>query len=326
MRRMMMARAAAAGMTLIELLVAMTLALLLIGAMTALYADARRTYDTQIELARMQENARLAAEAIAREVRMAGHLGCAAGVAVTVSAASPPEAPTAALALRAYDDGAGWMPAGGVTRVAGSDVLRVIRAVPGRTVLASMAAADAALILAANNDSFAAKDRLIVSDCESADLFCASSVSGASVAHTTDCNSRAALSRAYAAGARVMAYRQAHYFVALNPARRAALYVQTWSGDKLGSAQEWVEGVEDMQVTLGLDNDLDGAVDGEAAPSAVADWARVRRVRVSFLLAGQQPVLDGVQTLAFAGLNKTFNDRRLRRVYDVEIALRNRLP
>lgn len=123
-----------------------------------------------------------------------------------------------------------------------------------------------------------------------------------------------------------MAYRQTLFFVGINPVGRPALYMQTWNGEKLGSAQEWVEGVEDLQVTLGIDSNLDGVVDEERPPASVSDWSRVRRVRVSLLLAGQQPILEGAQTLYMAGSPYTFTDRRVRRVYDVEVALRNRLP
>ena len=315
------------GMTLMELLVAMALGAILLLTLTQFYSHARRTYTMQSEQARLQENARLALTLISREVRMAGYLGCNAAVSVTTTASTPPDAPAAAFALRGYENGAGWTAPKGVTRVAGSDVLRVIRAVPGRSLLAAdMASPSAALSLTVNAAALSANDRLIVSDCSGADLFCASSISALTVQHTTGCNSSAAFSRAYLAGAQVMAYAQTQFFIGINPSGRAALYQLAWNGSGMGSAQEWVEGVADLQLRLGLDTNADGEVDSEVVPSAVGDWSQVKRVRVSLLMEGAEPVLDAGQVLVVDGATRQFNDRKLRQVVRVEMALRNALP
>ena len=312
------------GMTLMELLVAMALGAVLLLTLTQFYSHARRAYTMQTEQARLQENARLALTLIGREVRMAGYLGCDAAVAVNTTATAPPDLSGAA--VRGYEDGSGWTAPKAVTRVAGSDVLRVIRAAPGRSLLATdMASTTAALTLTVNGEGLATNDRLIVSDCVAADLFCASDVSGLTIQHATSCNSSAALSRAYPAGAQVMAYVQSQFFIGINPSGRAALYQVPWSGTGLGSAQEWVEGVADLQLRLGLDTNGDGEVDSEVAPNAVTDWGQVKRVRVSLLMEGAEPVLDAGQALEVDGVARHFADRKLRQVYRAEIALRNRL-
>lgn len=314
------------GMTLMELLVAMALGAVLLLTLTQFYSHARRAYTLQSEQARLQENARLALTLIGREVRMAGYLGCDAAVTVVTTATTSPDLPTAAFALRGYENGAGWTAPKGVTRVAGSDVLRVIRAVPGRSLLAAdMASPDAALSLTVNGEGLESNDRLIVSNCLGADLFCASSISALTIQHASSCNSSAALSRAYSAGAQVMAYAQTQFFIGINPSGRAALYQVAWNGSGLGSAQEWVEGVADLQLRLGLDTNMDGEVDSEAAPSAVNDWSQVKRVRVSLLMEGAEAVLEAGQTLEVDGITHTFSDRKLRQVVRAEIALRNRV-
>ncbi len=314
------------GMTLMELLLAMALGAVLLLTLTQFYSHARRAYTMQTEQARLQENARLALTLLGREVRMAGYLGCDATVAVSATATAPPDLPSSALALRGYDDGVGWIAPKAVTRVAGSDVLRVIRTAPGRSLLAAdMASTSAALSLAVNGEGLAANDRLIVSDCVGADLFCASGVSGLTIQHATSCNTSAALSRAYPTGAQVMAYVQNQFFIGINPSGRPALYQVAWNGSALGSAQEWVEGVADLQLRLGLDTNADGEVDSEVAPSAVGDWRQVKRVRVSLLMEGAEPILAAAQTLEVEGVARGFSDRKLRQVYRAEIALRNRL-
>ena len=314
------------GMTLMELLVAMALGAVLLLTLTQFYSHARRAYTMQNEQARLQEHARMALTLIGREVRMSGYLGCDAAVTVATTAVASPDLPTAVFALRGYENGTGWTAPKGVTRVAGSDVLRVIRAVPGRSLLAvDMASPSAALSLTVNGEGLVANDRLIVSDCLGADLFCASALSGLTIQHASSCNGSVALSRAYLTGAQVMAYAQAQFFIGINPSGRAALYQVAWNGNGLGSAQEWVEGVADLQLRLGLDTNVDGEVDSEVAPSAVGDWSQVKRVRVSLLMEGAEPVLDAAQTLEVDGVARSFSDRKLRQVVRVEIALRNRL-
>lgn len=71
-------RLAQGGVTLVELLVAWTLGLLVLAMAAALYAPYVRWTVTQHALARMDEDARYALDLLAREVRMAGYLGCRA--------------------------------------------------------------------------------------------------------------------------------------------------------------------------------------------------------------------------------------------------------
>lgn len=62
-----------AGLTLIELLIAMTLGLLLLFAIGTVYVASVQTYRTQDDFARLQESGRTALEMIGRGVRQAGY-------------------------------------------------------------------------------------------------------------------------------------------------------------------------------------------------------------------------------------------------------------
>lgn len=66
----------ASGVTLVELLVAWTLGLLLVTAIVGLQAPLIRWVALQHALARMDEDARHVLDLLAREVAMAGYLGC----------------------------------------------------------------------------------------------------------------------------------------------------------------------------------------------------------------------------------------------------------
>ena len=64
------------GLTLVELMVALVLGLVVIGAVVNLFLTNRQTYRTTENLARMQENLRIAYELMARDVREAGATAC----------------------------------------------------------------------------------------------------------------------------------------------------------------------------------------------------------------------------------------------------------
>ena len=60
------------GFSLVEIMVAMTLGLVLLGGTIAIYASSKDSYRLQENIAGMQENARFAIHALRRDVEMAG--------------------------------------------------------------------------------------------------------------------------------------------------------------------------------------------------------------------------------------------------------------
>jgi prepilin-type N-terminal cleavage/methylation domain-containing protein len=65
------------GVTLIELMVAMALGLLIIGAVGYVYLQGSQGFRVQDAQSRMQEDARFIIDTVGRDVRMAGSFGCA---------------------------------------------------------------------------------------------------------------------------------------------------------------------------------------------------------------------------------------------------------
>lgn len=63
------------GFSLIELMVAMTLGLILIAAVGALFLANKRNYEQNSKIAEMQSNGRFAVQALSRDLAMAGFLG-----------------------------------------------------------------------------------------------------------------------------------------------------------------------------------------------------------------------------------------------------------
>jgi type IV pilus assembly protein PilW len=65
-----------AGLSLVELLVAVALGAILMAGAVTLFVNNRATYEVTNDMARLQENARFALEEMTRTIRMAGHTGC----------------------------------------------------------------------------------------------------------------------------------------------------------------------------------------------------------------------------------------------------------
>ncbi|OYW15343.1 MAG: hypothetical protein B7Z46_00605 [Hydrogenophilales bacterium 12-64-6] len=68
-----------AGFSLVELMVAITIGFIVIGAVGYLYIGSRGAFRTADNMSRMQETARYAMDTLTRDIRMAGYRGCASG-------------------------------------------------------------------------------------------------------------------------------------------------------------------------------------------------------------------------------------------------------
>lgn len=66
---------ASQGFSLVEMMVAMSIGLVLVGAGIAVYANSRAAYTVNEAVSRLQENARYALEEITRDLRLAGYWG-----------------------------------------------------------------------------------------------------------------------------------------------------------------------------------------------------------------------------------------------------------
>ncbi len=63
------------GLTLVELLIALTLGLIVVGALVAIFVSSNRSYQQNDALVAIQDNARFALDAISRDLAMAGYWG-----------------------------------------------------------------------------------------------------------------------------------------------------------------------------------------------------------------------------------------------------------
>ena len=66
----------ATGLSMVELMIALTIGLIVMLGVVQVFAASRAAYQLSDGLARVQENSRFAMDTLQREVRMAGHFGC----------------------------------------------------------------------------------------------------------------------------------------------------------------------------------------------------------------------------------------------------------
>jgi type IV pilus assembly protein PilW len=351
------------GMTLIEIMIALLIGVFLIGGILQIFLSTKRSYRMQENLSTLQENTRFASEFIASDLRIPGYQGCRSlsipADAPAVKAAQPTPNTMVGLTPISAITGNEWVGGAGIRSpvtqasltglVNGTDVVTVAFAEScGGYLTSTMAAATAATnitIAATNSCKIARDDALIISDCASSDIIRATNPAGAANVNVIQ-HAGQDLSKAYAAGSEVLDYREYSYYIHNGTSGRPALYRRDNAVDGSGlNPIELIEDVENLQITYGVDSDKTNAIvnpgDGTAnyyvkansvpdtdPADLVPDWDKVVSVKVSLLLVtaednlADQPVLydyDGT-----ADINP--GDRRIRRVVNSVIALRNRIP
>jgi len=331
------------GLTLIELMVAMLLSLMLMGGVLTIFASTKTTSQLQSGLATVQENGRHALHLMVRDIRGAGFSGCAGiePTIINIIANNPPS---------------------GISSFTGEEVIfgidnitsgNVYNAVPGTDVIRVRGAGDGIAGLVGNtvpvnaniqttkiNTLFQANDILMITDCEATDIFRASSVSNGSgkttVAHSNSHNNGNFLSRPYGKDAFLLKFRSNTYFIRdsgrVNAAGQPILSL-FWRDDTLGPTAvdtELVDGIEDMQITYGVDTDGNGFVDrfvDAGVVQAGSLWPNVLAVQLSLLVSSVDNASNTPAPYTYVGVSTTpvAPDLRLRQEMTSSVAIRNRV-
>ena len=327
-----------AGLSLVELMVSITIGLILIAGTIQIYVNSKQTYRVQNANSRVQENARFALNTLTSNLRQAGFVGCANLNKVTPKiVASPkptfPDDLTAASAVKGSEyTGSSWTPAvptGVLGVVANTDVITVQYAKGcGASLTGNLASKSSDIKVTAPNSCGLKKDTIVmISDCEKADIFSVTNDAGESGGEQT--LAHAALSKEYQADAEVYVFNSSTYFISNNPAGIPSLYIKDHAQNT--DAVELIEGVENLQVTYGLDDGNDGVPDRYVAANTVetaARWDHVVSLRLRMLLR----TTDNVQASNFTDTDTTvssfgtsaYSGGFMRKVFTTTIQLRNR--
>ncbi len=328
------------GLTLVELMVASALSVTMLAGVLTIFSSSKATSQLQTSLATLQENGRHALYTLVRDIREAGFAGCAGlgPTTVNVIANNPPNGIT---------DFTGEEVIFGIDNVASGNAFG---AVPGTDVVRIRGAGDSLLGLVGNTvpvnaniqttvakGYFQAGDILMITDCQGLDIFRATTVSQSgkqsTIAHSNSQNSSNFLSKPYGPSAFVLKFKSNTYFIRDTTRDNAAgddilaLYGLD-NTDPAAVPIELVDGVEDMQITYGVDGDGNGQVDSFVAAGAVTTWSNVLAVKISLLVNSVDNGAREQVTYNFLGSSVTPTDPtdfRLRQEMGSTVTLRNRV-
>lgn len=310
------------GLTLIEVMVALVVGLILSAGAIQIFISSKKTFQTTDAVSRIQENGRYALNFLSKDVRTAGFWGCAQDIEMT----------------NHVNDSSGALDLGGPPLIGtegGSDpdslTIRSASQDRRRSVTQAMPNTSANLFLTVTN-GIQEGDVMIITDCEAADAFMVTNnnASNDNLAHNTGVtvgsltNASKNFSRKYDTSATAYAARQKTYEIGTTSEGESAL-VRTVNGN----SEVLVAGVQDMQLTYGLDNNNDETVDVYVQANDVGSWEDVLAVRMALLLRSRDDyVVDTKQTYYFPGPNDatTASDRRLYQGFNATVTVRNRLP
>lgn len=352
-------RARQAGLTLVEVMVAVGIGLFLVAVASSLYLGSKSTYNAQDAVARLQENGRFAIDTVLTDARMAGARGCKAMGAdspLPVNTLAPGNAfpydyDKGIFASRA--DGSNWNPPlpDALTKLAKAapamdgDVLVVYRPTgTGWGVITAMADGNAPIVVSSTTD-IQLGDVLMVSDCRGSAVFQATSITSPAAGRMAIGHLPATgfvpgvatsdLKRAFDNDAVVTKLTTDAYYLSasLRPERAGALSlflcdIACLKGLETSTPTELVTGVEHFLVMLGIDSGTTpGSADRYLTPDAVANWNQVVGVKLQAVLASAQDnVATAPQPYKYGpddGTTVTPTDKRLRIVMAGSANVRN---
>ncbi|MFL0804606.1 MAG: PilW family protein [Agarilytica sp.] len=326
------------GLTLVELLVASTIGLFIMGGVISVVVENKENFVFEQEISIMQENARFIDDELSHEIRMGGYFGCSTGAALTntlnIDINNWMHSSQAVKGYESADAGA----LSGISGIkSGTDVLVINRGDPYESAAVSAHAPVLGSITTSSDHNFISGDILLVSDlsCSNSAVFEASAASGSSISHAAggnncrralstpagdgyDCGSpppALSIGMAYSQWSTVMRYKSSAYFIRDSvitglPTLYRATLVRGGGVD----AQELISGVEDFQVTYGMDTDAiaDGNVnryfsasdissDLASAGSGWVGWDRVLVVRATLIMRSTKQIMTNSSDVDLGG-------------------------
>lgn len=347
-----------AGLSLIELMIAMLLGVILTLGATQVYLGTSQSYRLTDAIAHGQENVRFASSMMQRDVRAAGGLSClqsASDVMDNLSgtrvvpvgdgvlgweAAGTGTGDTHSAGDTLASDATGWSEGGGdgvfpleLTGevIAGTDVL-IVNRVQTSPVDVTSSNSDQINLGAESEIPDGQVVLAVTDDCSAGELFQNTGSDSAKLVKitgggATPGNSPSAFSLSYGINSRIASYSTVAYYIGIGASGEPSLFRQRLDA-KTEGPQELVDGVESMQFLYGISTGVFQRADRYVTADNVTAWENVVSVRAAFIVRSG----DGANS---ENLTRVFNllgtevtastDRRARLVATATIGLRNRL-
>lgn len=311
-------RSRASGVTLIELMIALVLGLLVVLAASGIFVSNRQVFRATENLSRVQENARVAYELMAREVREAGGNPCSRNIPIVNVLNDPDEwAASWADGVRGYEGGQAFSQAAFGTaagnRVAGTDAVELRSGAPGEVTIVDHKPPSAQFKI--NTTAHGLQDGDIVMACDfvqgSIFQITGASSSNVTIVHNSGTGTPGNCSKglgwtltpcittgpnkvpngtpyAYGPNSTIARLRTTAWYVGFNGRSNGSRSLYRTTGQGLTSSNEEVtEGVQDMQLQYLLPG-ATGYVD--ATSINATNWKQVSAVRIVLTMQGQERV------------------------------------
>jgi len=298
------------GFTLVELMVAMVIAMIIMAGVVAMFTSTKRSNQIQAIHRQMLQNGRFALEMIASDLRRVGYLGGNLEPSLIAGTAG-----RAAVSNDCSTSDTSWarmveQPIFGLDDTnANYSCIPNAAYLRGDVLVTRYASVEQATTLAAN--------RLYLrSSLFEGRIFQGSSSSANAISETPQ-STRELIAHAYYLGA---SNRQC---VAGTPV--PALMLVTLDDNGRPATFEQIIGVDHLAFQYGIDANADGSVETYVDADAVANWGDVAAVRFSILLRAEcpDPNYSDTNTYAMGNVNYTPNDNYRRRFESLTIFLRN---
>ena len=338
-------RSKQAGLTLVELMIAMVLGLIIIGGVYGVFISTQQTNRSQEAMSRVQESGRLALEILSRDIRESGQSACAGTDSIT----NLLDPTSAAYPDFFFDEMNPFAPPPNIaTAIANTHVIALNRlASDGRFVVGNPGAGQDGGGGGANvSPQIQVQPEHNIGQCQlilvagpggmQCEIF-ANNVNSNVQVHRGpgNCGNYRNLSPSsvnrelvdYPVGEEIeiFAVNLRSYYIAANANNVRSLFR---IDSTTNQAVELVEGIFDMRVEYGIDTTGNGEPNRFVLADAIGanpDWDRFVAIRIHLMAYNgiQDDIVDAPQVLHFAGQALNMPDRRLYQPFSTTIAVRN---
>ncbi len=327
------------GYSLLELLIAVSLGIFIVGTTLYFFETAKKTQRVQSELNTVRENAKFAIDMIKADVQMAGFFGCTTrwDESTLINALNAPQddfrwnfSQGLYGSEFSYDSTSAtprtWQPALDNTLSAATwgDTITIRHAARREFNVVEHTSATANVKITPDN-GVKQYDYLLITDCEQSSIFQKTNATTGSqiIQHTTDTletkyagNATTDLGKQYPTTAKLMTLYSVTYYIADNSEGVRSLYKK----NSTRRAEEVVSGITDLQIQYGVDEDGDLSTDNYYTADQVQNnnwWDNVLVVTVTVRAAGFND--NGTAIMRADGTAMEYE-------LSAAINLRNRLP